>query len=234
MNQHSIPGTRRLAVSVLAGLMALPALWPASQARAQTGAPGPLPFEFLNGRSDEVAIAMASIWNAQFAVPADPDVAAEALQARVDAEAVVRGGSDIAGAHLMEALRTLSENDAAGLASLGPLLRLVGEQQEILSHFQVILMQDAPPPGAAVGGAEAAIPPARLFRSTALAHVVRTADAGSDLASEQLLELLGSRDPAIRSGAVQGFYRTRSSRRSAQREMRRHLDLDEQYLLYRH
>lgn len=226
------------APSLLGSLLALLLLWPGSEARAQVGGPPtggpPAPYAFLADQSDEVTIAMAQIWRAQFEVPASAEAANVAQQTRAEAEAIVRANSRKAAGYLMEALRSLSSSDAGGLTSLGPLLRLVGEQPEILAHFQLMLMQDAPPAGAAGAAGEAPIPAPRLFRTVALAQVVHTAREGSDQAQEQLLELLRSRDFSIRSGAVQGIYKTSPIRRDAQRAMRSRLDPEDHYLLYRH
>jgi hypothetical protein len=236
---HRQAGTARAPTLLLGALLALLLLWPASEARAQAGGGGSIAvFAFLLDQSDDVAIAMAQIWNAQFLVPSGGDAASGAnaeLQARVEAEAVVRANRDTAALYLVDALRSLSPEDADGLSSLGTLLRMVGEQPEILDHFQVILMQDAPSTDPAGGAADSsAMPDSQAFRFLALELVEHMAGEGSEPARENLLELLQSPDPAIRSGAVHGLYKASSSRRRAQREMRPRLDPDEHYLLYRH
>ena len=83
---------------------------------------------------------------------------------------VVRANLDKATLYLVDALRSMSADDARGLTSLGTLLRLVGEQSEILDHFRLMLMQDAPPVDAIGTASEAQIPASRLFRSLALAE----------------------------------------------------------------
>lgn len=192
--------------------------------------PTPPPYVFFT-RDDEVGLAMRTIWLDQFETHPDPEAASAALGRLSDAEAVVRANRETAAAYLLETLAMLSPVDDPGHTGMQPLLSLVGEDPEILAFLRELLATSVPEPPSAD---HVPASPRQLVRDQALAQIVSAAIRGSELAKGVVLQLLTSPDPLVRAGAVRGVYRFRNSRSLAQREMRRVLDVDDHYLLYRY
>jgi hypothetical protein len=226
---------RRSPYPLLAAILILAAAGPAA---AQAAPPGGCPagtsceptmpaYPFFRS-DDEVALAMRQLWLAQFEAAADPAAHAK----RFGAQAVILANREIAAAYLLDTLAMLSPLDEAGHTSLQPLLDLLGDAPEILAFLGERLAE--PSPGTVAQADESPIPPAQRVRDQALDQIVTAAKSGSEAAQQSVFRLLTSSDPRVRAGAVQGIYQFSASRSAAQRAMRRMLDVDDHYLLFRY
>lgn len=226
-------GPRRAALAVAALGLALASV-PRATAQVPPGG-GPSPFPFLDA-TDEVALALAEIWRAGMEAPADVAAASDLYTRVAVAEETVRRHPAEATAHLAAALATLSPSDVGGYLSLLPLLRLAGEQAELVEPIYELLREAPGGEGSAgsPGTPSTAVDPEQAVRTALLGHLVELAGRGGALARRRLLDLLESADPAVRARAVAGLYRISPGREAVQREMRRRLAPEDRYLLFRY
>lgn len=203
-------------------VVCLPAVVPAADATARQP-----PFPFLSG-GGPVNEAMQTLWKGGFEAPHTSDAAGEHDTAMDAAKAVIAANLPAVQDELLKALQALGTDDLGGHASLGTLLDAAGDGDAIHDHIETVLM--SPPHGPELH--PHATPPDELTRLLLLDKLAKQANDGSPDALDTLLRAAGSPDMSTVQHAIRSLYRTGRSRRLLQRELRKHIKPELQYLLY--
>ena len=185
------------------------------------------PFPFLTG-AGAAAQAMQTLWRGGFAAPHTSDAASAHDQAMDAAKLVVAANLPAVQTELLGALERLATDDIGGHASLGSLLDVAGDGDGIHDRLGEVLM--SPPHGPEQHPHQT--PADELTRLLLLDKLAAQANGGSAGALEVLFRAAGSPDLSTAQHAIRSLYRTGRSRRLLQRELRKHLAPENQYLLY--
>lgn len=184
------------------------------------------PFLHLQGR---LYAAMAALFDREGSAPVTADSWRIALRRKRAATETVLAGHDEAARVLLVSLKQLRPDDVGPLLALLPLLRLVGDDEEVLDHLHGLIMR----PREARPGLDEA-PDDDQARELALRVINGHAGGGNAHARELVLQSVRSPHVGTRADAVAFYYRLSRSRQLAQQEMRALLEPAYQYLLYRY
>lgn len=184
-------------------------------------------FPFLNG-TGPVNEAMQTMWKGGFAAPHTSEAASKHDAEMDAAKLVIAANLPAVQAELLKALQTLPSDDFGGHASLGGLLDAAGDGDAIHAHVETVLM--SPPHGPELH--PHVTPPDELTRLLLVDKLEKEAKGGSAGAIATLFRTAGSPDTSTVQHAIRSLYRTGRSRRLLQRELRKHVKPENQYLLY--
>ncbi len=200
----------------------LPAVVPPPDATASQPS-----FPFLNG-SGPVNEAMQMVWKGGFAAPHTSEAASKHDAEMDAAKLVIAANLPAVQDELLKALQTLASDDIGGHASLGGLLDAAGDGDAIHAHVETVLL--SPPHGPELH--PHVTPPDELTRLLLVDKLAKEANGGSAGAIATLFRAAGSPDTSTVQHAIRSLYRTGRSRRLLQRELRKHVKPENQYLLY--
>jgi hypothetical protein len=170
---------------------------------------------------------MKTIWKHSTRSPSTSSEARTAIEESAAARLVLERNLPEAQAALLAALRTLGSADAGLYASLGKLLEIAGQSDEILAHLQAVAMA---PGGMPTDRHDP--PPDELVRHLAMGALAHHARLGNAEAKARILGAAASPHPDVRASAVRSYLGLALDRRQAQRDLRDRLDPASHHLLW--
>lgn len=185
-------------------------------------------FPFLTGRGP-VNSAMKTIWDEGFQAPQTTEAASAAASRIAAATRVLQANQTEAQRILLSGLQAISSDDLHAFRSLDALVRLLGDDREILGHLGRLLMT-APPRPPTTG--DDVTHPGRMVRQLAVSQIADAAKRGSRAARALLPQLVASPDRVVVVTAVRAYYSVTPNRRLAQRALRQRMPVANRHLLY--